>query len=102
MIDYINKWMAETSLFQNFKIIYVGGLSSEDKPDSPSLVRKLYSVMLPSVGAEVVTCSMEKPPVVQAISSVRAKLSLSVGRETPQNFNQEHSTLLDSSSLSHQ
>lgn len=66
MIDNINKWMEETSLFQKLNIIRVGGLSSEDKPDSPSLVHKLYSVMPPSVVAEGVTCSIEKPQMVQA------------------------------------
>lgn len=66
MIDNINKWMEETSLFQKLNIIHVGGLSSEDKPDSPSLVHKLYSVMPPSVVAEGDTCSIEKPQMVQA------------------------------------
>lgn len=66
MIDNINKWMEKTSLFQKLNMIYVGGLSSEDKPDSPSLVHKLYSVMPPSVVAEGVTCSIEKPQMVQA------------------------------------
>lgn len=90
--------MEETSLFQKLKIIYVGGLSSEDKPDSPSLVHKLYSVMLPWVVAEGVTCSIEKPQAVQADIFNESQ---SGGRHQRISA-QEHSTLLDSSPLNHQ
>lgn len=90
--------MEETSLFQNLKIIYAGSLSSEDKPDSPSLVHKLYSVMLPSVVVEGVICSIEKPQVVQAdILNESQK-----GGRHQRISAQEHFTLLDSSPLSHQ